>query len=123
MSKLDSSCIWSPSQLLTWEQSLREEYRDWESDKSRWEARYNKKVKLVSARETDALAWEKELTEREGHLAGCEEAIRSREMDLASKEEELLSDAYKFCRDLHCDHQVGLVFVYISCVVLLLWLL
>ena len=56
MSKLDSSHIWSPSQLLTWEQSLREEYRDWESDKSRWEARYDKKVKLVNARETDALA-------------------------------------------------------------------
>ena len=76
MSKIDSSRIWSPSQLLTWEQSLCEEYRDWESDKSRWESRYDKRIKLVSAREADALAWEKDLTEREGLLAGHEEAIR-----------------------------------------------
>ena len=107
MSKIDSSRLWSPSQLLTWEQSLREEYRDWESDKSRWESRYDKRINLVSAREVSALAWEKELTEHEGHLVGREEAIRSREMDLAGKEEKLLSDAYKFRRDLRHSHQVS----------------
>ena len=90
MSKIDSSGLWTPSQLLTWKQSLREEYRDWESDKSCWESLYNKRINLVSAREVSALAWEKELTEREGHLAGREEAIHSREMDLAGKEEKLL---------------------------------
>ena len=62
MSKIDSSGLWTPSQLLTWEQSLREEYRDWESDKSRWESCYDKRINLVSAREASALAWEKELT-------------------------------------------------------------
>ena len=107
MSKIDSSSLWTPSQLLTWEQSLREEYKDWESDKARWETRFDKKMNMVSAREVSALAWEKELTEREGHLAGREEAIRSREMDLAGKEEKLLSDAYKFCRYLRCSHQVS----------------
>ena len=56
--------------------------------------------------EISVLAWEKEITEREGHLAGREEAIRSREMDLAGKEEKLLADAYNFHRDLRCSHQV-----------------
>ena len=107
MSKIDCGGLWIPSHLLTWEQSLREECRDWESDKACWETRYDKKMNLVSAREVSALEWERELTEREGHLAGREEAIRSREMDLAGKEEKLLSDAYKFCRDLSCSHQVS----------------
>ena len=107
MSKIDCGGLWTPSQLLTCKESLREEYRDWESDTARWEARYDKKMNLVSAREVSALEWEKELTEREGHLAGREEAIRSREMDLAGKEEKLLSDAYKFRRDLRCSHQVS----------------
>ena len=35
MAKVDLDGIWSPSQLIRWEQSLREEYRGWEADKAR----------------------------------------------------------------------------------------
>ena len=91
MSKLDSSHIWSPSQLLTWEQSLREEYCDWESDKNRYEARYDKKVRLVIARENDALSWKKVLAERKSLL-----------VELSNKEEDLYSEAYNFHQEYHC---------------------
>ena len=97
MAKVDCGSLWTPSQLLSWEQSLREEYRDWEGDKAHWEIRFDKKMDMVSEREISALAWEKELTEGEGHLAGREEGIRSRDMDLAGKEEKLLADGYNFC--------------------------
>ena len=57
--------------------------------------------------EISALSWEKEITKCEGLLAGREEAICSREMDLAGKEEKLLADAYNFRQDLRCSHQVS----------------
>ena len=63
MAKIDCG-VWTP-----WEQSLREEYKDWESDKARWEVRFDKKMNMVLDREVSALAWEKEVTESEGHLA------------------------------------------------------
>ena len=107
MAKVDCGGLWTPSQLLNWEQSLCEEYWDWEGDKARWETRFDKRIDKVSEREISALACEKELTKPEGHLAGREGAICSREMDLAGREEKLLAGAYKFCRDLLCCHQVS----------------
>ena len=96
MAKIDCDSLWTPSQLIRWEQSLRDEYKGWEANKSRWEAHFDKKMDKVMEMEISALSWEKEITEREGLLAGREEAILSREMDLAGREEKLLADAYKF---------------------------
>ena len=104
MAKIGCGGLWTPSQLMYWEQSLCEEYKDWEADKARWEARFDKKMDKVTEMEISALAWEKEITECEGHFACREEAICSREMDLAGREEKLLADAYNFRQDLYCSH-------------------
>ena len=55
------------------------------------------------------------MAKRESHLADREEAVRAREIELANKEEDLLSEAYKFRREFRCDHQVCLYCVFLFC--------
>ena len=115
MLRLDFCHNWTPSQLITWERSLREELREWENDKNCYEARYDSKVRLLDAREDSALYWERALDERESHLDEREAAIRAKEMELSTKEEDLYSEAYNFRQEYRCDHKVSLfcLFVYL----------
>ena len=107
MSKLDCH-TWTPSQLMTWERSLREEVREWESKKNRIEAHYDKKLCLVESREDCARFWERKLDEKESILDERESAVRSKELELSAKEEDLYSEAYHFRREYRCDHKVRL---------------
>ena len=88
---------------MTWERSLREEFREWENDKNRYEAHYDKKVRLVEAREDSACFWERDLDEKESLLAEHKSAIRSKELELSAKKEDLYSDAYNFRQEYCCS--------------------
>ena len=114
MSRLDTRHNWTPLQLMTLERSLREEIREWENDKNRYEACYDSKVRLLDAREDSALYWERALDERESLLDERNAAIRAKEMELSTKEKDLYSEAYNFCWEYRCDHKVSLfcLFVY-----------
>ena len=56
MSRLDHH-PWTPTQLMTWERSMRVEFKEWENEKNRIEARYDKKFRLVESREDSARFW------------------------------------------------------------------
>jgi len=74
MAMFDLDGLWSPSDLIKRERSLKEEYKVWESDKGRWEARFDARMDKLTEWETNTLKWEREVLEREGMLAGWDEA-------------------------------------------------
>ena len=107
MSKLDRH-PWTPTQLMTWERSMREEFKEWEAKKDCVEARCEEKIRIVESHQDSLRFWERALEDKENDLDERESAVMARELDLSSKEEQLYSEAYQFRQEYRCDHKVRL---------------
>ena len=75
MAKLDLDGLWSPSELIKWEKKLREDSKGWKAAKVKWKERFDHRMDKLTEWETNTLKREREVSEREGMLAGREDLL------------------------------------------------
>ena len=97
-SRLDQMS-WSFVSLRRWERTMKIQHRKWEADKERVVSLFDKKVKILEAREHAILWQERDVVAKKMDLIEREEILQAKERDYNSLLQDVQGDAFRFRKE------------------------